>query len=204
VWRRVRLAPLALIAGALVAIVVIYFTVTHFIQPTPPPAPSRQEASTPAPACGAAKALIEKARQVAEANPSEAVSLLGQAIGADQKCAQAYHELGRVYTKLKDFPKAIEAYLKAVDLDPKFPDTFFNLGYVYTATKEYPKAEEMYAQAVKLEPGYLDDALFNLAFVQQRRGKKQDALKNLNRALQINPNNEAAKKLLCSLDKKQC
>jgi len=202
--RRVRLAPLAVAAGVLVAIVVLYFTVKHFTQPPTPPAPTPPEASTPAPACGAAKALIEKARQVAEANPSEAVSLLGQAIGVDPKCATAHHELGRVYTKLKDFPKAIEAYLKAADLDPKFPDTFFNLGYVYTETKEYPKAEEMYAQTVKLEPSYLDDALFNLAFVQLRRGKKPDALKNLTRALQINPNNEAAKKLLCSLDKKQC
>jgi cytochrome c-type biogenesis protein CcmH/NrfG len=202
--RRGRLVPLALAAGALVAIAVIYFAVKHFTPPAPPPAPPQREASTPTQVCGAAKALIEKARQVIEANPSEAVSLLGQAIGVDQKCATAYHELGRVYTKLKDFPKAIEAYLKAADLDPKFPDTFFNLGYIYTATKEYPKAEEMYTQAVKLEPSYLDDVLFNLAFVQNRRGKKQDAIGNLGRALQINPNNEPAKKLLCALDKTRC
>jgi serine/threonine protein kinase len=204
VWKKVRLAPLAKIAGALVALVVVYFTIKHFIQPSPPPTPSLPVASTPAAVCGAAKALIEKARQVADVNPSEAVPLLGQAIDVDQKCAAAYHELGRVYTKLKDYPKAIEAYTKAADLDPKFPDTFFNLGYVYTVTKEYPKAEEMYVRAMNLEPSYLDDALFNLAFVQLRRGKKQDAIRNLKRALQINPNNETARKQLCLLDKKQC
>ena len=202
VWTRVRLAPLAKIAGALVAIVVVYFTIKHFNQPSPPPPPP-----PPPQACEAAKPLIEKARQVAEANPLEAVPLLGQAISADPKCARAYFELGRIYTvfpKTKDYPKAIEAYTKAAEMDPSFPDTFYNLGYVYLDTKEYPKAEAMYTQAVKLEPSYLDDALFNLAVVELKRGKKQEAIKNLRRTLQINPNNEAARKQLCLLDKKLC
>jgi len=114
----------------------------------------------------------------------------------------AYFELGRVYTKypkLRDYPKAIEAYGKAADLDPKFPDIFFNLGYVYTVTKKYPKAEEMYAQAVKLEPNYLDEVLYNLAFVQERQGKTQAAIANLERALQLNPTDKQAKSLLDSL-----
>ena len=97
-------------------------------------------ASTPAPACGAAKALIEKARQVAEANPSEAVSLLGQAIGVDPKCATAHHELGRVYTKLKDFPKAIEAYLKAAELDPTLAEALLR-SWLDTATAATPMTE---------------------------------------------------------------
>ncbi len=206
VWTRIKPGALAKIAGALVAVVVVYFAVMHFMQaPTLLP-PRSPVAPTPEPSCDTAKPLIEKAREVAKANPSEAVPLLGQAIGADQKCAMAYFELGRVYTiypKLRDYPKAIEAYTKAGDLDPKFPDTFFNLGYVYTMTKEYPKAEEMYARAANLEPGYLDEALYDLAIVQDKQGKIQAAIASLERALRFNANNRQAKSLLGSLKGRQ-
>jgi tetratricopeptide (TPR) repeat protein len=151
----------------------------------------------------ASKALIEKARQVAGKNPSEAVALLSQATSVDPKSVQAHFELGRVYTRLKEYPKAIEAYGRAGDLDPKFPEPFFNLGYVYQVTMEYPKAEEMYTRVVKLEPRYLDEALYNLAIVQEKQGKRQEAIGSLERAVRINPENKPAERFLNSLKRKQ-
>ncbi len=150
-----------------------------------------------------AKSLIEKAAQVAGPNPQEAVSLLLQAIAVDPKSAQAYFQLGLLYAKQKEYPKAIEAYGKAADLNPRLPDTFFNLGYVYAVTKEYPKAEQMYARVAALEPPYLDEALFNLAIVQDKQGKRQGAIESLERAVRINPNNKSAEKFLDSLKRKR-
>jgi len=161
------------------------------------------QAGRPSASADAAKALIEKARQVAEGNPAEAVALLSQAAAADPKSIQASFELGRVYTRMKEFPKAIEAYGRAAELDPRFPEPLFNLGYVYQVTMEYPKAEEMYARVVKLEPRYLDEALYNLAIVQDKQGKRREAIGNLERAVRVNPDNKPAERFLNSLKRKQ-
>lgn len=95
--------------------------------------------------------------------------------------------------------KAKSLLQKAVELDPKSADAYFNLGYVYAMDKDYPKAEEMYRQAVKLAPSYLDEALFNLALVQEKQGKKKQSMESLERAAKINPQNEMAINLLKKL-----
>ena len=100
---------------------------------------------------------------------------------------------------LQNFPRAIEAYQKAIELDPELPDAYFNLGYIYGINKNYPQAEEMYQQVVKLRPSYLDEALFNLALIQEKQGRRKQGLENLERALQINSKNEMAQKLLNKL-----
>jgi hypothetical protein len=160
------------------------------------------KAPVPTPA-EAAKALIEKARQVAGMNPQEAESLLRQAIDVEPKGAQAHFQLGLLYAREKEYTKAIEEYGKAAALDPKLPDTFFNLGYAYALTKDYSKAEAMYARVVQLEPPYLDEALYNLAIVQEKQGKRQESIQSLERAVQINPDNKPAEKFLSSLKGKR-
>jgi tetratricopeptide (TPR) repeat protein len=88
---------------------------------------------------------------------------------------------------------------KALELDRKSADAYFNLGYVYAVSNNYPKAEEMYSQTVKLSPSYLDEALFNLALVQEKQGKSKQSMESLERAVKINPQNEMAQKLLKKL-----
>ncbi len=57
----------------------------------------------------------------------------------------------------------------------------------------------MYARTVTLEPPYLDEALYNLAIVQSKQGKKREATESLERVMRVNPGNTAAEKLLGSL-----
>jgi len=52
---------------------------------------------------------------------------------------------------------------------------------------------------VKLSPPYLDEALCNLALVQERQGKNKLSMENLEQAVKINPQNEMAQKLLKKL-----
>jgi len=42
----------------------------------------------------------------------------------------------------------------------------------------------------------LDKALFNLAVVQDKQGKRDASLQNLKKALKVNPNNQKARDLL--------
>ena len=52
------------------------------------------------------------------------------------------------------------------------------------------------AVMVKLEPDFLDEALTNLALVQDELGERSQSIKNLRRALDINPANTSAAALL--------
>lgn len=159
-----------------------------------PPAPTSPP-SAPSPAAEASL-LVRQAAGLIESNPAEAKTVLQQAIAKDPRSVQGHFQLGHAYVKLKEYPKALDAYAKASEIAPNFADAFFNMGYVYAVRKEFSKAEQMYAKVVKLSPKYVDEALFNLGMVQEKQGKRKESLQNLKKALSINPGNESAKKAL--------
>ncbi len=163
----------------------------------PPPSPS-VTSSAPSPAAEAEQ-LVRKAAGLIESNPSEAKTVLHQAIAKDPRSVQGYFQLGHAYVKMKEYPKALDAYAKAGEIDPKFADAFFNMGYVYAVRKEYAKAEQMYAKVVKLSPVYIDEALFNLGMVQEKQGKRKESLQSIEKSLSINPGNEPARKALARM-----
>lgn len=143
------------------------------------------------------RALQGKAAKLEGHNREEAKKLLLKSIEVDPNNVKGYYQLGRIYTKLKDYPKAIASYKKATELNPNMEEAFFNLGYIYYAiNKDYPQAYKMYQRAVELSPSFLDEALFNLALVQNKLGKRQDSIKSIKHAIRINPKNKQAIKLL--------
>ena len=143
-----------------------------------------------------AEALVGQAAALVEESPTNAESLFLKAIKSDPKSVQAHFQLGHLYMNQKEYTKAIGVYQSVAKLDPSFPETFWNLAFIYAQTKDYPKAEEMYGRVVDLAPRYLDEALYNLAVVQEKQGKRAESIKNLEKALQVNPNNQMAKKYL--------
>jgi len=166
-------------------------------QGTPPPKVQKADQGTDHAA--KVKGLLEKASRLADKNPKEAKSLLLKAIELDPQNASAQFQLGLTLMTLKDSPKAIEAYRKAVELDPQQSGAYFNLGFIYATQRDFFRAEEAYSQAVRLSPPYLDEALFNLALVQEKQGEKKQSKENLERALKVNPRNEIARKYLDKL-----
>jgi tetratricopeptide (TPR) repeat protein len=143
-----------------------------------------------------AQALVGGAMSILRTKPKQAETLLTKATDLDPENAEAHFYLGKLYTSKKEYPKAIGAYDKAIGLDPHFTDGFFNLGFLYYATKDYTKAEQMFARVVELQPAYLDEAYFNLAVVQNLQGNKVESIRNLEKALEVNPANKRAKKYL--------
>ncbi|MGD9032520.1 MAG: protein kinase [Desulfobacteraceae bacterium] len=143
-----------------------------------------------------AQALVGQAATLVEKSPTNAESLFLKAIKSDPKSVQAHFQLGHLYMNQKEYTKAIGVYQSVARLDPRFPETFWNLAFIYAQTKNYPKAEEMYGRVVDLAPTYLDEALYNLAIIQEKQGKRAESIKNLEKALQVNPNNQMANKYL--------
>jgi type II secretory pathway predicted ATPase ExeA/tetratricopeptide (TPR) repeat protein len=136
------------------------------------------------------EALTGRAGQIMERSPLEAETMIRKAVEADPKNIRAYFNLGKIYTQTKKYAQAIDAYLNVVALNPNLSDAFFNLGFIYATTGNYKEAESVFARVVQLMPTYLDKALFNLALVQERLGKKQESLANLKKALTVRPENK--------------
>jgi tetratricopeptide (TPR) repeat protein len=112
----------------------------------------------------------------------------------DPENTGALSQLGLVYLREADYAKAIDTYQRVAELDPNGPDAFFNLGYIYAVNKDYAMAEAMYRRVVTLAPAFLDEALFNLAMVQNTQGKRAECMKNLKQAMTANPGNKQARK----------
>ncbi|MGD2010562.1 MAG: tetratricopeptide repeat protein [Desulfobacterales bacterium] len=143
-----------------------------------------------------ARALAGQAGRLLEKSPLEAETMLRKAVALDSKNVESYFFLGKLYTRSKDYARAIVAYQKAVGLDPDLADALFNLGFIYASTGMYEDAEKMFARAVRTHPPYLDKALFNLAMVQQKLGKKEESRTNLEKAVAVKPDNQKAQTFL--------
>lgn len=143
-----------------------------------------------------ARALVGRAEQVGLSSETEAQALLRKAVEANPQNVDAHFDLGKVYTQSKDYALAIEAYRNVVRLDPEFSDAFFNMGFIYAATGKYDEAEKLFMRVVELAPGYQDKALFNLAVIQEKLGKREECLANLHKAVVLEPGNEKAQSYL--------
>ena len=148
------------------------------------------------------KALQGQAADLIKTDPEQAGKLLRQALEMEPDNISVLSNLGYVYMSRKNYSKAIETYMKAAELAPKLPDTFFNLGYVYAVTENYQQAKLMYSRVVELAPPFTDEALFNLAVINEKLGEHKQCIKNLEQAVSLNPRNESAKKYLRRLKKK--
>jgi serine/threonine protein kinase len=147
-------------------------------------------------------ALLGQAGELIGTDAEQARKFLLKALKIDPDNISGLSNLGYLYMGRKNFPKAIEAYLKVADLAPHLPDTFFNLGYVYAVSKNYQQSKVMYRRVVELNPAFTDEALFNLAVINEKLGEHKQCIKNLQRAVALNPDNKSAKKYLRQLKKK--
>ena len=148
-----------------------------------------------------AEALLGQAENLRGTDAPQAIALFEKSIHFDPESEQAHFQLGTLFMEQKNYARAIESYENVIELNPEFADTFFNLGFIHAVSKDYARAEEMYSRVVELGPDYLDEALFNLALVQNKQGKKDESMANLERAVSINPENELAQNYLKKMQK---
>jgi type II secretory pathway predicted ATPase ExeA len=141
-------------------------------------------------------ALLNQAELLSGDDTISSENLINRAISADPKNLRALLLLAKLHTDQKQYGKALETYRKAIDLNPNMPGLFFNLGFLYASKEDYALAEGAFARAIELSPPYLDKALFNLAVVQDKMGKREASLQTLRRALDVNPENQKARELL--------
>ena len=138
------------------------------------------------------EALQGRAEDLISTDTEAAKGLLLKALDIKPASVAVLSKLGYIYLRDSNYAQAIDTYQKVAELEPQQPNAFFNLGYIYAVTEDYARAKEMYTRVVQLEPAFLDEALFNLAMVQEQLGERRQCLKSLNQAIKINPDNASA------------
>ncbi len=107
----------------------------------------------------------------------------------DQKNAAAYNRLGILYAKQKEYKDAIDCFEIASSIEPT-ASSIHNLGLIYYETENYQKAATAFEQALKLED---ELAARHIAYakVQEKLGNTQIMLEELERAIELEPNQES-------------
>jgi tetratricopeptide (TPR) repeat protein len=106
----------------------------------------------------------------------------------DEKNAAAYNRLGILYAKQKEYRDAIDCFEIASSIEAT-PSSLHNLGLIYYETENYEKAAIAFEQALKLEDNL---AARHIAYakVQEKLGNDRLMLQELERAVNLEPNNE--------------
>lgn len=112
----------------------------------------------------------------------------------DEKNAAAYNRLGILYAKQKEYKDAIDCFEIASSIEPS-ASSLHNLGLIYYETANFEKAAIAFEEALKLEDGL---AARHIAYakVQEKLGHDKKMIKELERAVELEPNHETHSLLL--------
>jgi tetratricopeptide (TPR) repeat protein len=105
-----------------------------------------------------------------------------------------HNNLGDVYARQGDLPKAAEEFKIAIQLKPNYADAYHNLGITYQRMGQFDKAIASYQEAIRLSP-ILWQSYQNLSMVYFENGDYKTARDYIVRALEIDPNNPTLKQI---------
>lgn len=66
--------------------------------------------------------------------------------------AQNHNNLGDVYSRRKDYAKAVEEFKTAIAINPRYADAYHNLGNAYLSLGKLNEAENSYYKALEFNP----------------------------------------------------
>ncbi len=143
--------------------------------------------SASAPASSDLSAVYSNAvRALNSGNSSSAAELLEIVVARDPNYKGAWNNLGRAYTNLRKYDKAIPALRKAIEEDPGEPYAYNNLGLVLLRQKKYDDAIPQFQKQIQINPNDRF-AHANLGALYLQTQKYVDAAAELDLAASITP-----------------
>lgn len=133
----------------------------------------------------------------------KAKNAYNQALSLNSNYAQAYLFRGILEHGKGNLDDANSDYSHALEIDDKLIDAYFNRAQI-VFSKENPTDEDLknaltdLNKAVELDPKFID-ALYSIAVIEKKLGQYQNAIKTLDKILEIAPdsvNSRALKKLI--------
>ena len=111
--------------------------------------------------------------------------------------SMAYFYKGVICHTRGDEDNGIKNYTKAIELNKKMTDAYFNRGQILLKT-DLKAALDDFVTAVALDSKFID-AYYSIAAIQKKLGEYENAIKNLDKIIEIEPhavNAKALKKLI--------
>ena len=165
-------AALALGALALTA------SCTHN-NPTPtPPSPSDHFEQAKEPRINARTHFAAGQLAEGEGRLPQAIEQYELTLQRDPKYINALYRLGVVYTKLKEYPHAIEAWDRYIQSSGGSATAYSNLGFCHELSGDAAAAEQAYKRGIARDPKNAPCRV-NYGLMLARRGKAQQALDQL-------------------------
>jgi len=121
---------------------------------------------------------------------NEAVTEFQRALELDPTDDDAYIGLARVYASLNKPSEAEKTYQRAIELRPNYYRPYASLAYFYIQQAEYTKAADIFSKLIGLAPEN-PEAYSNLGAAYLFLGKDAEAVKALQRSVQIRPSGGA-------------
>ena len=101
---------------------------------------------------------------------------------------QNHNNLGSVYTRRKEYQRAIQEYNTAIQLDPGYGDAYHNLADLYVNIGEFNKAIPLLDKALQLNPR-LWQSHWDLALIYYKSGMLDKAKEEFKRVISLDPQN---------------
>ncbi len=136
-----------------------------------------------------------------QGNYAKAAEELIIAIKLNPNYGDAYHNLGNVYQRAGQLDAAMDMYGHALRINPRLWQAYQNIGALYFAKQEYASASAYMNKAAEFNPNSAQIHAF-VGIIEMNRGNKELAAKELQLALQLDPNMDIAKQALMELQKK--
>jgi len=115
--------------------------------------------------------FFEALKQKGIENYDKAIKSLEKCLAKEQDNPVLYHELGKNYLALKNYPEAEKAFLKARDLDPKNRWYWQGLYDVYYETKDFNKSITVVQKLTEWRKEFYQEDLVSLYMYTQQFDK---------------------------------
>ena len=136
-------------------------------------------------------------QDVNSGNLIDAMHSLDEVLNYNKNSDLAYLYKGIAYHSLGKTDEAYENYTAAIDINKNLTDAYYNRGQLIAATN--PKeALDDFVKAAALDNKFID-AYYAIAAIQKNLGQYKEALKNLDKVIELEPqavNAKALKKLI--------
>lgn len=121
----------------------------------------------------------------------EAVTLIGRAVKAKPRFADAHSNLGNAFRELGRLDEAEQSYRAAIALNSGFAMAHYNLGNVLMAGKRFDEAAKSFTAATACSPNLLE-ARINLGTALRELGRLDESERCYRKALAIRPDSAVA------------
>lgn len=141
---------------------------------------------------------IKKAEDQQKDYLEKSLERLNSALVLKADYAPAHFLIAQVYDRQGNRKGAIEKTIEARDINPQDVGIGYQLGLLYFFDNQFGAAQKEFERVLLLSPNY-SDARYFLGLVHDKRGEKEAAIVEFEKVSELNPDNEAVKKILENL-----